>query len=210
MGAKITTNELLDKSQLKKILTKKGEAMKRKDTNRSLDMDVSAMVKKSKVKSKPSNRRITLKVDDDFNRKLQQLEINMETVKQSNPMKSPRSPKSSRSPRSPGSSKPGGYAEMMAEINDRLQTVGFAKRNMQIEERLNRFFPSQKMSAECRIIHDTMQQIGQFQINENRLDHIKNFRKVQEQSEKVKQLKEEKARSSRHLTIPTRLNSPEL
>ena len=45
MGAKITTNELLDKSQLKKILNKKGEAMKRTDTNRSIDLDLKAMIK---------------------------------------------------------------------------------------------------------------------------------------------------------------------
>ena len=45
MGAKITTNELLDKSQLKKILNKKGEAMKPTDTNRSMDLDLKAVVK---------------------------------------------------------------------------------------------------------------------------------------------------------------------
>eukprot|EP00354_Favella_ehrenbergii_P000258 CAMPEP_0170471238 /NCGR_PEP_ID=MMETSP0123-20130129/13505_1 /TAXON_ID=182087 /ORGANISM="Favella ehrenbergii, Strain Fehren 1" /LENGTH=60 /DNA_ID=CAMNT_0010738781 /DNA_START=982 /DNA_END=1164 /DNA_ORIENTATION=+ len=56
------------------------------------------------------------------------------------------------------------------------------------------------MSAESRIIHDTMQQIGQFQIKENSLDHIKNYRKVIEQSEKAKQIKESRNKSL--LTIP--------
>ena len=162
MGAKITTNELLDKSQLKKILNKKGEAMKRTDTNRSMDLDLKAMIK-LKPKPKLSKRRITMTVDADFHQKLQQLEIDVSAVKEEQAMnlRSPKS-RSPRSPRSPSSGKPGGYAEMMQEINDRLQTVGFAKRNVQIEERLNRFFPSHKMNAECRIIHDTMQQIGQF------------------------------------------------
>ena len=82
-------------------------------------------------------------VDADFDKKLSQLEIDVSAIKEEQAAMNIRSPKSRspRSPRSPSSGKPGGYAEMMQEINDRLQTVGFAKRNIQIEERLNRFFP---------------------------------------------------------------------
>ena len=79
---------------------------------------------------------------------------------------------------------------MMQEIKEKLKTVGYAKRNSSIEKRLNKYFNQDKLDAENQIINDTMQQIGKFQMPENRLDHIKNYRKVLEQGEKTKLIKE--------------------
>jgi len=63
--------------------------------------------------------------------------------------------------------------------HEKLQTVSYCQRNTGLEHRLKKFFNDEnKTSAEQKIMIDTMKEIGMFQLPENRLDHIKNFRKV--------------------------------
>lgn len=66
-------------------------------------------------------------------------------------------------------------------------------------ERRRQFYSEPKDDAAADVIHDVMQKIGFFQLQENNLDHIKAFKAAKESGLKVKQIRDEKEKKERAL-----------
>ena len=142
IGAKITTGKYLDKTTLKKLISKKGDVMF------------------AHQKAQPAKKTVTYVVEDAETDKVTMMEQMRSSLRDN------RSDLSNSQLESYAVKEPvfreGTYSHMMHMLSKKIAVLPFVKKDENLEKRKERFFNGAKADAEGEIYHDVMKKIGYF------------------------------------------------